>query len=128
FDAYNIIRNVSYWVQHMFSVNRGDTILSVKSTAKVNPIFWVASKTNSAAFVKLTNVLNTTATLRFDFPDLSIAPNATATVLTHPNYSIMNTPSAPNALVPQEVAFTAGKTFTFDIPGQSVVVLKLALQ
>ncbi|KAG8705329.1 hypothetical protein FRC09_003029 [Ceratobasidium sp. 395] len=87
FDAYNIIRSVSYWVQHMFSVNRGDTILSVKSTAKVNPIFWVASKTNSAAFVKLTNVLNTTTTLRFDFPDLSIAPNATATVLTHPNYS-----------------------------------------
>ncbi|KAG9112639.1 hypothetical protein FRC07_007881 [Ceratobasidium sp. 392] len=89
FDAYNIIRSVSYWVQHvrMFSVNRGDTILSVKSTAKVNPIYWVVSKTNTTAFVKLTNILNSTTTLAFNFPDLNVASNATATVLTHPNYS-----------------------------------------
>ncbi|KAG8745044.1 hypothetical protein FRC10_009018 [Ceratobasidium sp. 414] len=87
FDAYNIVKSVSYWVQHMFSLNRGDTILSVKSTAKVNPIYWVASKTNTTAFVKLTNILNTTTTLAFEFPDLNVAPGAVATVLTHPNYS-----------------------------------------
>ncbi|KAF8600840.1 glycoside hydrolase [Ceratobasidium sp. AG-I] len=128
FDAYNIIKSASYWVQHMFSVNRGDTILSVKSTAKVNPIFWVASKTNTSAFVKLTNVLNTTTTLAFNFPDLSIAPNATATILAHADYSIMNTPLAPNAIEPSEVPFVAGQAFSFDVPGQSVVILKLVLQ
>ncbi|QRV80273.1 alpha-L-arabinofuranosidase [Ceratobasidium sp. AG-Ba] len=127
FDAYNIIKSVSYWVQHMFSVNRGDTILSVRSTAKVNPVYWVASKTNTTAFVKLTNVLNSTTTLGFNFPDLDIGPNASATVLTHSDYSIMNTPSSPNTVVPKEVPFAAGKTFAFDIPGQSVVVLKLSI-
>lgn len=42
--------------------------------------------------------------------------------------SVVNTPSAPNAITPSEVTFVAGKTFNFDVPGQSVVVLKLALQ
>ncbi|KAG8762441.1 hypothetical protein FRC11_009395 [Ceratobasidium sp. 423] len=128
FDAYNVIKSPSYWVQHMFSVNRGDTILSVQSTAKVNPIYWVASKTSTSVYVKLTNILNTTTTLGFSFPDLNIASGANATVLTHSDYYVVNTPANPNAVVPKEVSFTAGKSFTFDIPGQSVVVLKLALE
>ncbi|CAE6471490.1 unnamed protein product, partial [Rhizoctonia solani] len=128
YDAYNIIKSPSYWVQHMFSVNRGDTILSVQSTAKINPIYWVASKTKSSAYVKLTNILNTTTTLGFKFPDLNIASDASATVLTHSNYYAVNTPANPNVVVPKEVSFTAGKSFTFDVPGQSVVVLKLALE
>ncbi|KEP51093.1 alpha-L-arabinofuranosidase A [Rhizoctonia solani 123E] len=128
YDAYNIIKSPSYWVQHMFSVNRGDTILSVQSTAKVNPIYWVASKTKSSAYVKLTNILNTTTTLGFNFPDLNIASDASATVLTHSNYYAVNTPANPNVVVPKEVSFTAGKSFTFDVPGQSVMVLKLSLE
>ncbi|KDN49141.1 hypothetical protein RSAG8_02494, partial [Rhizoctonia solani AG-8 WAC10335] len=128
FDAYNVIKSPSYWVQHMFSVNRGNTILSVKSTAKVNPIYWVASKTNTSAYIKLTNILNTTTTLGFNFPDLKIASDASATVLTHSNYYAVNTPTNPNTVVPKEVSFTAGKSFTFDVPGQSVVVLKLSLE
>jgi hypothetical protein len=41
---------------------------------------------------------------------------------------VMNTPSTPNAVVPEKMSFTAGESFSFDIPGQSVVVLKLTLQ
>jgi hypothetical protein len=33
-------------------------------------------------------------TLAFNFPDLSIAPNATATILTHANYSSELMPTA----------------------------------
>lgn len=40
----------------------------------------------------------------------------------------MNTPLVPNAIVPAEVTFGAGQTFNFDIPGQSVVILKLPLE
>ncbi|BCR98392.1 uncharacterized protein AKAW2_40075A [Aspergillus luchuensis] len=47
--------STSYYVQRMFSTNRGDTILPVNTTATFGPLYWVASRTNSTYFVKLAN-------------------------------------------------------------------------
>lgn len=47
--------STSYYVQRMFSTNRGDTILPVNTTATYGPLYWVASRTNSTYFVKLAN-------------------------------------------------------------------------
>ncbi|PWY87393.1 alpha-L-arabinofuranosidase [Aspergillus heteromorphus CBS 117.55] len=45
----------SYYVQQMFSANRGTTILPVDTDADFGPVYWVASKNNTAYIVKLAN-------------------------------------------------------------------------
>ncbi|PYH98123.1 alpha-L-arabinofuranosidase [Aspergillus ellipticus CBS 707.79] len=45
----------SYYVQELFSTNRGSTILPVDTTADFGPLYWVASKNDTAYIVKLAN-------------------------------------------------------------------------
>ncbi|PWY70828.1 glycoside hydrolase [Aspergillus sclerotioniger CBS 115572] len=47
--------SLSYYVQRMFSTNRGNTILPVNTTTASHPLYWVASKTNKTYFIKLAN-------------------------------------------------------------------------
>ncbi|KAF7596210.1 hypothetical protein BBP40_002742 [Aspergillus hancockii] len=51
----SITRSTSYYVQKMFSSNRGTTTLPVNSKADFGPLYWSASKTNSTYYVKLAN-------------------------------------------------------------------------
>lgn len=50
-----ITPSTSYYVQQMFSSNKGNTVLPVNSTADFGPLYWVATKTDSTYYVKLAN-------------------------------------------------------------------------
>ncbi|QIW96760.1 hypothetical protein AMS68_002278 [Peltaster fructicola] len=50
-----VTRSTSYFVQQLFSVNRGDTIHEVVSDAAFGPVYWVASSKGDAYYVKLAN-------------------------------------------------------------------------
>jgi len=127
FDATNTILSTSYYVQKLFSANRGDTILATSSSAPQNPLFWVASKNSRTkqVFVKLTNTGTQASPLNFNFTDLNIGSQGQVTVLTHSNYNAKNTPQAPQTVVPTTASVKAGKQFTYNVPAQSVVVVAL---
>lgn len=59
----SITGSTSYYVQKMFSTNRGSTILPVESSEGFGPLYWVASASNSAYFVKLANYGESTQTV-----------------------------------------------------------------
>ncbi|KDQ21500.1 glycoside hydrolase family 51 protein [Botryobasidium botryosum FD-172 SS1] len=127
FDATNTILSTSYYVQQMFSANRGDTILVTTASTPQNPLFWVVSKNSQTkqVFVKLTNTGTQASALTLNFTDLTIGSSGQATVLTNSNYNAKNTPQAPRTVVPTTSTITAGKQFTYNVPAQSVVVLAL---
>ncbi|KAL2867342.1 alpha-L-arabinofuranosidase A [Aspergillus lucknowensis] len=47
--------STSYYVQRMFSTNRGDTVHPVNTTADFGPVYWVATSNRSSYQVKLAN-------------------------------------------------------------------------
>jgi alpha-N-arabinofuranosidase len=47
--------STSYYVQQMFSSNKGNTVLPVNSTTDFGPLYWVATKTDSNYYMKLAN-------------------------------------------------------------------------
>ncbi|KAL0951925.1 hypothetical protein HGRIS_008579 [Hohenbuehelia grisea] len=53
YDASRIVKSTSYYVQQMFSVNRGTHVLSTSpsSTADSAPLYWVASHHNETGIV-----------------------------------------------------------------------------
>ncbi|KZV84949.1 hypothetical protein EXIGLDRAFT_841816 [Exidia glandulosa HHB12029] len=127
YDATRVFLSTSYFVQKMFSVNRGDRILVVHNTTSQDPLFWVAAQNTKSkqVFVKLVNIGATAQKLPLAFSDLFIKSHATATTLTHSNFNISNTPDAPNNIAPVTTNFRAGSTFTYTVPGQALVVLAL---
>ena len=52
FDAETVIKSVSYYVQQMFAINKGDTILPVTPT-RAPPVYYVASQNDGAVFIKV---------------------------------------------------------------------------
>ncbi|KAA8641283.1 uncharacterized protein ATNIH1004_002023 [Aspergillus tanneri] len=65
----SITLSTSYYVQKMFSTNRGTTILPVKTTAEFGPLYWVASRANSTYYVKLANYGEEKQTVHVQVPD-----------------------------------------------------------
>ncbi|GAT21099.1 LOW QUALITY PROTEIN: alpha-L-arabinofuranosidase E [Aspergillus luchuensis] len=52
----SITGSTSYYVQKMFSTNRGSTVLPVNTTADFDPLYWVASVSDEGTYyVKLAN-------------------------------------------------------------------------
>ncbi|EJD42966.1 glycoside hydrolase [Auricularia subglabra TFB-10046 SS5] len=121
--------NSTQWTPDlMFSVNRGDRILSVDFTTPKNPLFWVASQNTKTkqVFVKLVNNGASTQSVQLIFPDLAIQSVGTATTLAHTNFDIANTPAAPNSISPTTKAISASTNFSYSVPGQAFVVLALS--
>ncbi|KAB8231258.1 alpha-N-arabinofuranosidase A [Aspergillus alliaceus] len=65
----SITRSTSFYVQKMFSTNRGTTILPVNSTSDFGPLYWGASRTNSTYYVKLANYGENNQTVQVNVPD-----------------------------------------------------------
>ncbi|KAK6607674.1 alpha-n-arabinofuranosidase a [Botrytis cinerea] len=55
-DPGSLTGSASYYVQQLFSIHRGDTILPVTSDAAFGPLYWVASSTKAGLYyVKIAN-------------------------------------------------------------------------
>ncbi|KAJ5106074.1 hypothetical protein NUU61_003421 [Penicillium alfredii] len=115
-----LVETSSYFVQEMFSVNRGDTIKKVTSDLSFGPVYWVASSAKDAYFVKLANYGSKTQ-------DISIAISGKnqgkLTVVADDDAKAANTDTeTPIAPTDSTVSAKDGK-FTFTLPAWSVAVL-----
>ncbi|KAH8424453.1 uncharacterized protein LDX57_002204 [Aspergillus melleus] len=65
----SITPSTSYYVQKMFSTNRGTTVLPVNSTADFGPLYWASSRANGTYYVKLANYGEDDQTVHVSVPD-----------------------------------------------------------
>ncbi|KJA14844.1 glycoside hydrolase family 51 protein [Hypholoma sublateritium FD-334 SS-4] len=124
FDAGHVYRSTSYYVQQLFSVNRGDEYLPSTLPDQLGTVFWSVVRNTAAKeiVIKISNVDSAPALLTFVLPFEQVGAKATLQLLTG-NATASNTPATPNLFAPVTSSITAGKTFNFTAPAVSVSVI-----
>ncbi|KAL2826111.1 glycoside hydrolase superfamily [Aspergillus cavernicola] len=116
----SVIETPSYYVQQMFSANRGDTILPVTSDAEFGPVYWVASSNEDSVIVKLANYGADVQDLTLSIPDVT---GGHLTIVASDDAAAANTDSE-TVVVPTEKDVTAAAdgSVAFTLPAWSVAV------
>ncbi|KAL9709922.1 hypothetical protein Ac2012v2_006982 [Leucoagaricus gongylophorus] len=124
FDAENVYRSTSFYVQKLFSQNRGDQYIPSTLPSSTGTVFWsVVRKTSTGQLIiKISNTGSSAARLTFNLAFNNVATSGTAQVLTGVPTS-SNTPQNPNLITPQTSNISTGKSFTYNAPAVSVNVL-----
>ncbi|KAF9476812.1 alfa-L-arabinofuranosidase precursor [Pholiota conissans] len=124
FDAGHVYRSTSYYVQKLFSVNRGDEYLPSTLPDQLGTVFWSVVRNTSAKeiVIKISNVASTEAFLSFVLPFHHVSTTGTLQLLTG-NATASNTPTTPNLFAPVTSTISTGQTFNFTAPAVSVSVI-----
>ncbi|KZV75107.1 glycoside hydrolase family 51 protein [Peniophora sp. CONT] len=127
FDAGTVYKSTSYYVQQLFSVNRGDQYLPSTLASTSGTVFWSVVKSNSAKtfIIKVVNGGTGASSLVFQLPS-AVKSSGTLVQLTGPA-TTSNTPSAPNAVVPKTSTITTAQELTFSAPAMSFSVITVPL-
>ncbi|KAK0486591.1 glycoside hydrolase superfamily [Armillaria novae-zelandiae] len=130
FDAGAVYPSVSYYVQQLFGVYRGDEYIPNTLPARNGTVFWsVVRKTSvtpNELIIKVINRDDNATDVTFQLP-FNVSNTATVTVLTGAKTSA-NTPSDPDLVLPQTSSISTGPTFEYSAPAFSVNVLVLNIQ
>ncbi|KAJ7053979.1 glycoside hydrolase [Mycena amicta] len=140
YDASQMVKSTSYYVQQMFSLNKGTHVLSTlpESSTDTVPLFWVASYNNETdvIFLKVSNTgpndlvanifLSTPATslyvsaVSLSSPALSLDPVSG-------QFNVSNTLEKPNQIIPVSSSFALpfNDRFNYTFPATSVTVLSV---
>jgi len=127
FNANQVIKSASYYVQQMFALNGGNEYLSSTLPSRTGRTFWSVTRRTSTneVLIKISNTDTVASTLTFQLSFNTVATSGTATVLTAAA-TTSNTPAAPSAVVPKTSKISiAGKTFSFTAAPVSVNVLSI---
>ncbi|TQB75004.1 hypothetical protein MPDQ_003800 [Monascus purpureus] len=117
----SITGSTSYYVQKMFSTNRGSTILPVESSEGFGPLYWVASASDSAYFVKLANYGESTQTVTINVDGTT---SGTLQMLSGPAEA-SNRPHAMSVTT-QTTSVSGDGTYTVTMPAWAVAVLAVS--
>lgn len=128
FNGTNVFGTPSYYVQQMFSLNRGNFVLPTSVSVSGNPLYVSSSliQSNSQIIVKAVNVNNSAMATTFKLNGVdSIAPTAT-TIQLAGNSGDTNWFGSPPHIFPATNSFgTAGTNFTFMLPANSLTIFRL---
>ncbi|KAH9486469.1 putative alpha-L-arabinofuranosidase A [Psilocybe cubensis] len=137
FDATRMVKSTSYYVQEMFSVNRGTHVLQTSPVSSPDnaPLYWVASINNETdvVFLKVANAgtADLTAYIFLDFP---ITGTLSAVSISSPaltpiagQFGVSNTLDAPEQIIPvsNTWAVPLPDRLNYTFPAMSVTVLTL---
>lgn len=124
FDAGATYRSTSFYVQKLFSLNRGDVFIPSTLPSRTGTVFWsVVRKTSTGQLIiKVSNTGTSAASLTFNLAFNNVATSGTAQVLTG-NPTSSNTPQNPNLITPQTSNISTGKSFTYNAPAVSLSIL-----
>ncbi|KAF9011202.1 glycoside hydrolase superfamily [Cyathus striatus] len=135
YDASRLVKSTSYYVQQLFSTNRGTHVLvtSPPSTMDSAPLFWVASFNNetNVIFLKVANAGEADLVANI-FLDFDIVGLGTASTLSSPSlspitgqFNISNTLDEPELIIPLDTTFAIPQTdrLNYTFPAMSVTVL-----
>ncbi|KAJ7098379.1 arabinofuranosidase [Mycena epipterygia] len=128
FDAGSIFKSTSFYVQKLFSVNRGDEYLpsTLPDSSTSGSLFWSVTRWNSTGelIIKISNNAAAAADMTFMLPFETVSDVGTAQVLTGPG-TASNTPEAPDLIVPATTQIQTGAIFNYTAPGISVSIITL---
>ncbi|VDC07497.1 unnamed protein product [Peniophora sp. CBMAI 1063] len=130
FDAGNVYKSTSYYVQQLFSLNRGDSYLPTEPF-RGDPngtIFWsvVSQSSPSAYIIKVANTdESAAANITFQLPE-AVASQATLVQLSGPA-NASNTPETPDAVVPVSSTIDVAQNLEFSAPALSLSVIIVPL-
>ncbi|PBK76468.1 glycoside hydrolase [Armillaria solidipes] len=137
YDSSRVVKSTSYYVQQMFSVNRGTHVLETfpPSTTETEPLFWVASYNNETevVFLKVANT-GTTDLVAHIYLDFSFALFGTAISISTPalspisgQFDTANTLDEPDLIIPVASSFAIPELgrFNYTFPAMSVTVVSL---
>ena len=137
-DSLNLYATPNYYVQQLFSRNRGDVVLPVKldgietSAAGVQSFYASAVRDNQAGeiILKVVNPGAEAAAVEIKLAGLSqVGPAGKAIVLAGDNLSAVNSMAAPEKISPIESKLeNAAANFTHAFPARSVTVLRIKAQ
>ncbi|PYI01093.1 Arabinosidase A [Aspergillus sclerotiicarbonarius CBS 121057] len=112
--------STSYYVQEMFSTNRGDTIKEVTSDSDFGPVYWVASSAGDAYHVKLANYGSDTENLTVT---ISGTTTGKLTILADSDPEAYNSDMQTLVTPSKSTVQASNGTFTFSLPPWAVAVL-----
>ena len=128
FNGTQVYGTPSYYVQQMFSLNRGNVVLPTTVAVSGNPLYVSSSLVQSSGqiIVKAVNFNNSTMSATFNVNGVaSIASSATAIQLSG-NASDTNSFASPIHVFPvTNVINNAGTNFTATLPANSLSIFKL---
>ncbi|KAF8198626.1 alfa-L-arabinofuranosidase precursor [Pholiota molesta] len=127
YSAGSVYRSTSFYVQKLFSVNRGDSYLPSTLPSQTGTLFWSVVRNTPAnqIIIKVSNTASSAATITFQLP-FSVATSGTLQLLTG-TATASNTPTSPNLFAPVTSTIITGQTFNYSAPAVSVSVIILTL-
>ena len=120
----------SYWVQQMFSTNRGANVVGSQLSAGSGlrqVVTATKTKKGTTFYVKIVNFSSQQQSAKITLDGVtSLDPTGTLTMLTSPDANARNTLTSPQAVVPTtSTVKMAGLSNRVSVPGKSVIVLKV---
>ncbi|KAJ3478864.1 hypothetical protein NLI96_g9462 [Meripilus lineatus] len=123
FDAGKVYRSTSFYVQKLFSLNRGDVYLPSTLPARTGTLFWSVTRSNAGnVIIKVSNTASSAAALTFQLPFNTVASTGSLQQIQGAQ-SASNTPTTPNLVVPVTSTIQTAKTFNFNAPAFSVSII-----
>ncbi|KAJ7138491.1 glycoside hydrolase family 51 protein [Mycena crocata] len=131
FDAGKIYKSTSFYVQKLFSLNRGDEYLSstLPDSSSNGTLFWSVTRWNSTGelVIKISNNAITAAEMTFVLPFETVSDVGTVQVISGVG-NTSNTPAIPDLIAPVSAQISTGATFNYTAPAISVSVIKLDVE
>ncbi|CAK5272879.1 unnamed protein product [Mycena citricolor] len=127
-SAGSVYKSSSYYVQQLFSLNKGDEYLpsTLPDSSTSATLLWSVTRRNATSgtevIIKISNRATTAQAMQFVLPFSGAASKSTAQVISG-NGGDSNTPEHPNLIAPVTVTVATGSTFNYTAPAVSVTVL-----
>ncbi|GGA88208.1 alpha-L-arabinofuranosidase [Flavobacterium palustre] len=135
YDNLNSYGTANYYVQKLYSNNKGTDVLSITKDGKAltgqNELYATAATdvNTKELIVKLVNTSEKAQDVEINLSGKSVESKGKMIVLTHEKLEDYNTLAEPTKIIPVEKEYkTAGKKAAVSLPAYSFVVLKLKLK
>ena len=128
YNGSRVFGTPSYYVQQMFSLNRGDVVLPTTVSVSGSPLYVSSSLVQSTGqiIVKAVNVNNSTISTTFNVNGVaSIASSATVIQLSGSANATNSFTSPTNVFPSTNTINNAGTNFTVTLPAHSLSIFKL---
>jgi len=135
FDNLNAFGSANYYVQKLFSTNKGTDVLAITKDGKPltgqNDLYATAAKdvNQNELILKLVNTSGKAQDIEINLSGKSVESKGKMIVLTHQNLEDYNTLAEPKKINPTEKEYkVSGKKASLNLPAYSVIILKLKIK
>ncbi|KAF8999331.1 glycoside hydrolase superfamily [Cyathus striatus] len=125
FDINNVYRSTSFYVQKLFSTNRGTQYVPSTVPDPNGVLFWSVSFTSPSHIFKIVNTGNSPEIITFIHPSFTVGTGTF--ILFNGTSTASNNPTTPNAVIPaaaKTTAMGAVRQWAYVAPPNSLTIFK----